>query len=351
MASQRAGERLAILRADASAAIGGGHIARCVSIVHALRGRGWECVLATSPEATEIIPGLREAVRVVEIDARSLGDPAAVGLAVARRADLAVIDHYGLDAAFETGCREWARRVLALDDLPNRVHDCDILVDQTPGRGAEDYAGLVPAQAAVLAGHSYTLVAPAFSLARSQALARRQRREAARHLVIAMGATDPGNLTARVLREMLTVNWPGRISVLLSSRAPHMEDIRALVRGQADIRLLPGVGAAEIAAVLAEADLAIGAAGVSTWERCCLGLPALLLVAADNQRGTAEAVANAGAGVLLGRPDDLPGGAIGAAAMAVAADAGRLVRLAENAAAMCDGGGASRVAEAVEWGL
>lgn len=116
----------------------------------------------------------------------------------------------------------------------------------------------------------------------------------------------------------------------------------------AGARLLVGPTSEEIAAALAEADLAVGAGGVSTWERCCLGLPTVLLVIADNQRDIAQAVAQAGAAVLLGHPDTLEAGTIYGAIKVLAGDADRLRQMAECAAAVCDGTGADRVADVIE---
>jgi UDP-2,4-diacetamido-2,4,6-trideoxy-beta-L-altropyranose hydrolase len=346
-ATQR--QLIAVLRADASASIGAGHVARCLAIAEALGGRGWQCVLVAARGTAEVFPYLAAAgVHAVEVEPQAGHDPAEVGRAAGAAADLVVVDHYGLGRAFESGCRAWARRVLVVTDSPDGPHHCDLLLDQTPGRTAADYARLVPPRAAVLAGESYTLVRRAFLAGRPRALARRGRMEPARHLLVSMGATDPSGHTSRILGELAEAGWPGPITVLLSPAAPHLADLRRRIAALREGRLLEGATADAVAAAMTEADLAIGAAGASTWERCCLGLPAVVLVVAENQRDIAAAVARAQAAVVLERAQEQGYGAIAAAVLSLAGDVDRLRDMSQRAAALCDGSGPERVVDAIE---
>jgi UDP-2,4-diacetamido-2,4,6-trideoxy-beta-L-altropyranose hydrolase len=351
MLTTNAGSRQVVFRADAGITTGGGHVARCLCLAETLVHRGWTSTLVTSADGSALMPDrARDTWRVIEIDQRNAADPESIILAVPDPADLLVIDHYGLGAEFERACRPWARRLAVFDDLPGRDHDCDILIDQTTGRRPSEYAKAVRADAAVLAGSQYALVASAFRDRRSLAMRRRNDARAAKSLVISVGATDPYNISGQVLNELAAIDWFWPITVILSHSAPHLASVQQQVAAQPSSRLLVGPEADEIAAVLLEADLSIGAGGTSTWERCCLGLPSIVLVVADNQQDIAAALAEAGAAIVLGRPKTLEPGAIAAAALALARDQELLRRMAHCAAALCDGEGAERVANVIEYG-
>lgn len=347
--TSRSGSATIVFRADAHAAIGGGHVARCLSIASAMQMRGWRCVFVARTGVTSAIPYLgTTGVELIETEPARLADPSSLGDLLHGDVDAVVVDGYGFDARYESACRSWAPLVVAIEDQPDRLHDCDILVDQTPGRNATDYSGSVPCGATVLAGASFTLVSENYAKRRAAALDKRKRGLRASHLVISLGATDPDNLTSRVLAELDCAGWPNLVSVLLSPAAPGIEIVRSQVERMAlDVRLHVGLGPAEIAALLADADLAVGASGVNTWERCCLGLPSVMLVVADNQRDIAAALDAAGGAVVLGRPETLDPGTIASTAIALAGDSGRLRAMAENAALICDGAGGDRVALAI----
>src|SRR6185312_2645513 len=126
--------RRAIFRTDASVTIGGGHVRRCLVLADALAQAGWAIGFVCGAAARSIVPALgRRGFAVTE--------PAAFEKAPVR-CDLLVVDDYRLDAAFERAARPWAKRILVIDDLANRPHDCDVLLDQSPGRAREVYDGL-----------------------------------------------------------------------------------------------------------------------------------------------------------------------------------------------------------------
>ncbi len=194
-------------------------------------------------------------------------------------ADLLVVDHYGRDAVFERACRAWARRILVLDDATGRDHDCDLLLDAAASDPAP-YRDRVPAHAQLLLGPAYATLRPAFLARRGEALARRDGRPV-RNILVSLGATDPANATCRVLDALEPVLGEAAVTVVLSSRAPHLAEVQRRARGA--ITLMTDV--ADMAELMTKADLAIGAAGSSAYERAVLGLPTVMVTLADNQRG------------------------------------------------------------------
>lgn len=340
-----------VFRADASTRMGSGHVMRCLTLADVLRQHGAACGFLCSP-----LPGhLADLVRARGHECIVFGEAgpapmdwhddarqtrAALGSEVA---DWLVVDHYALDARWEEAVRAGCRRLMAVDDLADRPHACDLLLDQNLGRQASDYHGLLPAAARVLAGPAYALLRPEFAQARAQSLARR-RDAPVRQLLVSLGGADADDRTGDVLRALAQQPPPpgGGLTVVMGAQAPWIERVRA----QAAALPWPCevvVNAQDLAQRMAHSDLAIGAAGTTAWERCCLGLPTLLVVLADNQRPGAAALASAGAAILL--PED----ARFAAALAqqvgrLATDAQALHRMQHASAAITDGLGAGRVA-------
>lgn len=255
--------------------------------------------------------------------------------------DLLAVDHYGLDAAFENGCRPWARRILAIDDLADRPHDCDFLLDPTPGRGEEDYQALVPDGCRRLLGPAYALVRPEFAAARGR-LQPRATEGPVRRILVSFGTMDVNNATERVLEAIAWAGIDAVVDVVLGAGAPHLEKVKSHAR-EMGRRVTVHTGVEDMAALMARADLAIGAAGITSWERCCLGLPSVLVVTADNQRRVAEALEREGAAVSLGWHSAVGPERIAGAVMELDRDSARRARMGAKAAALCDGRGARRV--------
>lgn len=314
---------LILFRCDASVTIGTGHVMRCLTLADEMAGRGAECVFVSAPGTRDLVPALPYAVLPPE--------------KLPFGAALAVIDHYGLDAAYEALVRSQTSAVMSIDDLPNRRHHCDLLLDQTHGRRAEEYRGLVPVTCITLAGAGYALLRPQFASARDSSLARRDGR--LKRLLVTLGGTDPDDVTGRVLDCVAASGLDLDVDVVMGAKAPHLDSVRAQAAALGKARVLVGIG--DMAGLMAQADLAIGAAGTTTWERCCLGLPTLMLVIADNQKDIARLVIQAGA-ALAAAPHTIAG-----QLRDLAADPQGLRALSTAAASVCDGRGAARIADAL----
>ena len=314
---------LILFRCDATLTMGTGHVMRCLTLADEMVGRGAECVFVSAPGTQELVPALPYPIQAPE--------------KLPFGAALAVIDHYGLDAAYEALVRSQTRAVMAIDDLPNRRHHCDLLLDQTHGREAAEYCDLVPHNSKVLTGSAYALLRPQFALARSASLARRD--GALRRLLVSLGGTDSDNITGQVLSAISQSGLALAVDVVMGAKAPHLDSVRTQAAAMAEARVL--VGVADMAGLMAEADLAIGAAGTTTWERCCLGLPALMLVIADNQKDIARLVTGSGA-ALAATPATISG-----QLQSLATQPQALQSLSQAAAQLCDGRGAARIADAL----
>jgi len=330
---------LAVFRCDASPVIGGGHVVRCVALAEALVAAGWQCLFATGPETTaSMLSVLRH--RHIVVCGVEREEASAIATVVDGRCDLLVIDHYDRDALFETACRGWAGRTLVIDDLADRSHDCDMLLDQTPERTAADYSKLVPTTCRLLLGPRYALLRPQFAARRSEAIRRRANSQRARRILMSFGSTDLHGLAPRILAELLARDTSLEFDVTAGPIA--CPDLHRLVT-ESNGRITLHLAVQDMAALMVTADLAIGAAGTSSWERCALGLPAAMVIVADNQRVIAERLVNAGAAILLGHHRSFNASAAAQLIIELASDPDHLARLSDSASRLCDGRGIDRV--------
>ncbi len=330
--------KLALFRADASAATGSGHVRRCLSVAAALKRDGWTCRFAVGEESLTVVPELIAG----SFEARALKPSALRDADELRRSapdgcDLLIVDHYGLDRAYESASRKFARRILVIDDLADRDHDCDALVDATAGRNADDYAAHVPAHADLLLGPAYAPLRPEFAIARAR---RATHPRDHRRMLINFGGTDPDDATGSVLAALAHMRLPDdlHIDVVLGHGARHVAQVTARISAMSD-RFQLHLDAPDMVSLLAASDIAIGAGGVSALERCCLGLPSILIVIADNQRLVANSLAEAGAARLARDGEDAARQAI-----ALLEDRPAQRTMAAVAASLCDGRGAARIA-------
>lgn len=328
-----------LLIANAGPAVGGGHVMRSTTLARALSARGAICAMAASPDVAAILDAFAP-----DLDREPVTSLAPDDLADALTGqdfDAIVFDHYGLDRnAHEALAR--GRPTLILDDLADRPLGGDMVVDSGPARGPADYTLLVESHVRLLLGPAYAPVRPEFADLRDAALARRG--GPVRRALLSLGLTDPGGLTSKLVDRLRLRLGDIALDVVLGGAAP---GLKALTRLAAhDPRLTVHVDTPNMAQLIAEADVGFGAAGSTTWERCVLGLPQAILVVAENQRPAAQALAERGAAIVIdGGAADLDQ-AIDRAIVRLFTDAGLRERLSATSAALCDGRGAARTAEA-----
>jgi len=324
--------RRAVFRADGGGVRGFGHWARCAAIAEYLSLLGWECILATASAAAlpDGFRGFADVVRLAPSDEASAG---ALRRAVAW-AEILFVDHYGLDATFERACRGWARRVVAIDDLADRMHDADVLLDAAEEGRAAAYRGLVPPHCESLAGPEHAPLRPPFFTLRLGAGQRRLGR-----VLIDLGSAQSPELVACAAAAARDAAPQAEIDIVAP---PAVADvIGAAVRHGAPAKV--HAGTPRLAELMAAADLAIGACGVSAWERCAIGVPSVALVTAANQRHVAEALRRHRAATVVNDPAALP-----AAVKALAGDAELRAAMRAAALHLCDGLGAARLAAALD---
>jgi UDP-2,4-diacetamido-2,4,6-trideoxy-beta-L-altropyranose hydrolase len=216
--------------------------------------------------------------------------------------DWLVVDHYAIDGRWEGRLRSSVRKMLVIDDLADRVHDCDVLLDQNFYAVMQTrYEGKVPGNCQLLLGPGYALLRDEFQQMRAQTKLRTGDVE---RILIFFGGVDAQNYTGlaiNALAELAIENT--QVDVVIGVQHPCRGEIEAVCIVQGYVC---HVQSSRMAELMAGADLAIGAGGTATWERCCLGLPALCFSTAENQ---IKQIADAAEAGLLYSPvvrSDLP---------------------------------------------
>ena len=307
-------------RADASLDIGTGHVMRCLTLADALRKEGAVCRFLCSPLEGNLIDYVRQRGYAVDelplpVDPENqceekdlpvhqawLGkgwqlDAQQVQQALeGQKQDWLVVDHYALDVRWETATAAVREHLLVIDDLADRLHVCDGLLDQNLGSLEAAYAEKVPEACQLFVGAQYAMLRPEFANLRRASLERRASGGLSR-LLISMGGVDKGNVTAQVLYALQAVQGLQddlSIDVVMGQHAPWLEDVKRISQSMPwETRV--HVNTSDMAQHMVNSDLAIGAAGSTSWERCVLALPTVMAVLADNQRNAAHSLQQTGA--------------------------------------------------------
>ncbi|MBU1656486.1 MAG: UDP-2,4-diacetamido-2,4,6-trideoxy-beta-L-altropyranose hydrolase [Gammaproteobacteria bacterium] len=304
------------IRVDATSQIGTGHFMRCLTLADALKKRGAQIrfvsrrlpeylrsMLAAKGHDFVPIDGVQNEVALDELaHAHWLGvsqtQEAVDSIQVLsdRTWDWIIADHYALDFRWESMLRQTAKRILVIDDIADRQHDCDMLLDQNYYADMEArYIGMVPAHCQLLLGPRYALLRDEFRQLHEQI---KPRNGPVKRVLVFFGGVDADNYTGRAIEALSEIDAPGlHVDVVIGAQHPCREQINTAC---AQHGFICHVQTDKMAELMATADLAIGAGGSASWERCCLGLPALLVALADNQINIAKALDLFGACIYVG---------------------------------------------------
>ena len=311
---------LVAIRADASTVIGTGHVMRCHALAADLAGRGIACHFLCRAHPGHLGATIRAAGHdLTLLPLRPLSPQTSDRYAVWLGADLEtdaadttnalrtlkpdwiIADHYAIDARWERAvATATGAKLMALDGLANRPHDCDLLIDPTfSAEGVARWTGLVPAHCDIRVGPNYAPLRREFHDTQRA----RPRDGTIRRVFIAFGGVDQPNATGLALNALLSLDrYDIAADLVIGTGNPHRAALERLKSGKDRIRLHVAPG--RIAPLMAEADLGIGAGGTMLVEQCRMGLPSLLLSIADNQTGPIRALADQGGAINLGALSD-----------------------------------------------
>jgi UDP-2,4-diacetamido-2,4,6-trideoxy-beta-L-altropyranose hydrolase len=296
-----------IIRVDASNSIGTGHIMRCLTLADELTQNRGKVEFICREEPGNMINHIEK--RGYEVKPL----PAGIDLETDRELsqdflgkhtetiDWLVVDHYELDARWESYMHSSVRKIMVIDDMANRPHDCDLLLDQNYNETPNRYQRLVPITCTQLLGPEYALLRPQFSKAREKL---RNRTGEVKRILVFMGGADPTNQTCKVLRAIKKFNSPDiAVDTVIGVSNKHREEIENLASNMS--KTICHYNVENMSELMAVADLSIGASGTTSWERCCVGLPSLVITIANNQIKIAENLGKNGIITNLGWFEDV----------------------------------------------
>lgn len=300
-----------VIRADASVDIGTGHVMRCLTLATALRQMGGEVRFVCREHEGHLCALLEDRGFAVHRLQRRVGWNAEDG-GLAHAAwvgadwredadetisalghfspDWMVVDHYGIDARWHRAVRSSAKRLMVIDDLADRTLDCDVLLDQNLFQSNERYLAKVPPRCTLLEGPQYALLKPEYAELRRRAS---PRGGPVRRVLISFGGVDKDELAAKTVEALLTLDQTElEADIVIPASSAQFERVRNRVGDRSNLRLHDRVPS--LAQMMLAADIAVGACGATNWERLCLGLPALVVTVADNQREIAAELSRRG---------------------------------------------------------
>jgi|SRR5579862_3364419 len=354
-------------RVDASHLMGTGHVMRCLVLADALRQRGADVRflcralpgnlighIAARGFASEVLsPELCNVAnsRDADVDAGANDMSWREDLAATRRAitawcdvDWLVVDHYDLDVNWERPMRGLVRRSMVIDDLANRHHDCDLLLDHNCGAElGHRYDELVNSTCRRLLGADYALVPAAFGPATAR---RRDRDGVVRRVLVAFGGADPSDETTKAIRALVSIGRPDlELAVAVGASNVRRDRIAALCSEHPNAHAHHNPP--NMSELYAVADLAVGGGGVSLLERCAHSLPAIIESLAANQESGCRALALRGGAIYLGDAARTTPEQIGIALQALLDSPELVLHLSTQAGKIVDGRGVERVVRAM----
>lgn len=305
------------IRTDASTTIGSGHLMRCLTLAAALRehgcrvrfvtrehrghlattieSRGFECERLPATETWDVGSGDTPAAKYAhwlgcsqDDDARETAERLGDGASV----DWLIVDHYALDAQWESRMRASAQRIMVIDDLANRRHDCDLLLDQNLYVNRETrYASCVPCGCDLLLGPRYALLSADFS--RQRALVESKQIVAPYRILVFFGGVDATDEASRFLHAWAHIRRPDLSADIVTGIGnPHAAALAQCASKLPRVRVHRHLE--NMAHMMAQADYAFGACGATNWERFCTGLNSTLTGVAENQLPLAQDLAALG---------------------------------------------------------
>jgi len=351
------------IRADASNQIGTGHIMRCLTLAEELRLRGADvCFICRefSGEAESLIG--KKSFELHKLDngkticaSKQSDVPHAEWLGVSWREDAEqtkekiecykidwlIVDHYGLDASWHRELRSSVRKILVIDDLADRKLDCDVLLDQNLFKNMTDrYKGLVPSECEQLLGPGYALLRSEFKKARKTIGARTRGVE---EITVFFGGADVINETTKVVSVLNKMDLKEiRVNVVVGVANQNRKYISELCKANKYFSYYEQIS--NIAELYARSDLCLGAGGVSTWERCALLLPAIVVAVAYNQIEICEAAYLKGLIKYLGEVEQVSNFDWEKAVDDMIVESSRLMEMSKSCSSYVDCSGVERVA-------
>jgi len=315
---------------------------RCLSLAKILKKYGWKIVLASIKETAEIVPFVNNIFdELYFLSGENRSEVKFLKEQLPDGCKLLIVDNYNLDKSFESELVSWAEKILVIDDLADRKHYCDFLVDVTPDRSIEDYRDKLSDQTLLLTGPKYALLEDRFFSERTFSLNRRSLHITKVRVLISVGAVDPSNLLLKILSAVRTLNDQCEFYIVLGTQFTNKDKVNHFCKKN-NISAKIYTSTNEMPLLMSNADISIGASGHSAFERCCLGLPSVVITTAKNQELVANSLKDNVAAIVLGSHESVSEDEILSNTKKLIADHDLRYSLSRNAQKLCDGKGVLR---------
>ena len=351
-------------RTDSSKRIGSGHVIRCLTLANELRANGADISFVCREHDGHLI----DKIIASGFDVRRLsfsflsdqnkqhfnGYLSWLGVEQSQDAeetidhlknencDLLIVDHYALDATWEKLVRPYTQKIMVIDDLANRVHDCDVLLDQNylGANQSKRYSDKVPSHCQCFLGPEFSLLQPQYESLRDL---KQQHNGQVQSILVFFGGTDPSDYTSKALQALAHPDFEHlTVHTVIGANHPNPDEVKSLVEN-----LPKGYyheNLPSLAGLMLQCDFMIGGGGTTTWEKMCLGVPAIVATIAENQEAFSKALAESGYHLLMNRDDYESQKSLQKTISSAIHDHKWLLDSSENSAKLVDGLGAKKLA-------
>lgn len=342
--------RKALFRCDGSTQIGTGHIMRCLSLAEGLKKKDWQCFFATKCYDTRLADKINEKgfeLRLIPKESSLKEDLKLTRKYASQlKTGIILIDSYDIDREYLKGLKEDQFFILSIDDCAQNHFYSDILLNQNIHATAREYRGRIESYTKLFLGPKYALLREDFASNKKAVLVS----EKAQKILVTMGGGDPYNQSLKVLRALESMEESFSITVLLGSNFLFQEEIENFTRRTSKkIKIVRNTN--QVAILMKESDLVISAAGCTVWELCCLGVPTILLILADNQKPVAQSLHKKGIMKNLGWFNQVYESHIQREVSKLSVDQKSRQEMAGKGHLLVDGLGVKRIVKEIEEGL
>ena len=338
-----------LFRTDASVNIGTGHVMRCLALADELRQKDADISFICREEPGNLTSYIENRGYKVhqlpgEIDIETDRNLTKEILSkYETKSDWLVIDHYDIDISYEFPLREHVKMIMVIDDLAKREHNCDLLLDQNYSKNDNRYSGLVPENCIQLLGSEYAILRHQFQKARENL---RKRDGGVNRILVFMGGADSKNITSKALRAIHMLDRSDiAIDVVVGDLNQYHNEIKILTSKMPNTICHHNVE--DMVNLMSSADLCIGAGGTTTWERCCVGLPTITIILAENQKNTSENLDKEGALLNLGWYHNVTENNIKEGIKGLIGNPQKMASMCDKSRRLVDGEGVNRVCDAM----
>ena len=294
------------IRVESNEKIGTGHLMRCLTIANSLRKKGNQVYFISknmSEESKKLLESNKFSVKLLDYKRKKFDYKIDAKFTIEiikkekENSTFLIIDNYQIDQKWETLVKKFVKKTVVIDDLANRKHNCELLIDQNLNSDIKEkqYKKLVPKNCILLIGTQFAILRPEFYELRKLIKTRTK----LKNILISYGGTDPSNETIKVLKALKNLNLKNIntyiISGNLNSKNKEIEHLSRKLKNSKFYEYTKN-----IAKLMIKADIAFGGAGTTSWERCCLGLPTIITILSDDQKDIAEALDENVCGINLG---------------------------------------------------